>query len=51
MQADWPILSALLWLPVAAGVLLLLVGDRGATAARWIALLASVATFLGSALL
>ena len=28
MQLDWPILSVLVWLPIAAGVLLLLVGDR-----------------------
>ncbi len=28
MQVDWPILSVLVWLPIAVGVLLLLVGDR-----------------------
>src|SRR5512139_1494529 len=51
MQVDWPILSVLVWLPIAAGVLLLLVGDRNAAAGRWIALAATVATFAVSALL
>jgi NADH-quinone oxidoreductase subunit M len=45
MQADWPILSVLVWLPIVAGVLLLLVGDRNAPLARWIALTASLVTF------
>jgi len=51
MQLDWPILSVLVWLPVAAGVLLLLVGDRGLSVGRWIALAASLATFAISVLL
>lgn len=51
MQLDWPILSVLVWLPVAAGVLLLLVGERGLTVGRWIALAASLATFAISVLL
>ena len=51
MQVDWPILSALIWLPVAAGVLLLLVGDRNATVARWIALISTTATFVLSVVL
>ena len=51
MQLDWPILSVLVWLPIAAGVLLLLVGDRNAAVARWLALAASVATFVVSLLL
>src|SRR5512138_2614615 len=51
MQVDWPILSALVWLPIAAGVLLLLVGDRNAPVARWIALVATLATFVLSVLL
>ena len=51
MQVDWPILSVLVWLPIAAGVLLLLVGDRNAGLARWIALAASLATFAVSAML
>ena len=45
MQLDWPILSVLVWLPIAAGVLLLLVGDRNAAVGRWLALAASLATF------
>jgi len=45
MQADWPILSVLVWLPIAAGVLLLLSGDRNPPVGRWLALAASVATF------
>jgi NADH-quinone oxidoreductase subunit M len=51
MQADWPILSVLVWLPIAAGVLLLLVGDRNAAVGRWIALAATVATFAVSVVL
>jgi NADH-quinone oxidoreductase subunit M len=51
MQLDWPILSVLVWLPVAAGVLLLLVGDRNAPLARWLALAAAVATFVVSLVL
>ncbi|HWJ06254.1 MAG TPA: NADH-quinone oxidoreductase subunit M [Steroidobacteraceae bacterium] len=51
MQADWPILSVLVWLPIAAGALLLLVGDRNAAVARWFALLASTLTFLVSVVL
>src|SRR5512140_2057135 len=51
MQLDWPILSALVWLPIAAGVLLLLVGDRNAPVARWIALVATLATFVLSVVL
>ncbi len=51
MQADWPILSVLVWLPIAAGLLLLLVGERGASASRWVALAATVATFAVSVLL
>mgnify|MGYP001122007421 CR=1 FL=1 len=51
MQLDWPILSVLVWLPIAAGVLLLLVGDRGLAVGRWLALAASLATFAISVLL
>jgi NADH-quinone oxidoreductase subunit M len=51
MQADWPILSVLLWLPIAAGVVLLLLGDRNAALARWLALAASVVTFAVSVVL
>ena len=51
MQVDWPLLSLLVWLPIAAGVLLLLVGDRNGPVARWIALAASLATFALSVML
>ncbi len=51
MQADWPVLSVLLWLPIAAGALLLLMGDRATATARWLALAASVATFVASLVL
>ena len=51
MQADWPVLSVLVWLPIAAGVLLLLSGERNPSLGRWIALAASVATFVVSLVL
>jgi NADH-quinone oxidoreductase subunit M len=51
MQLDWPILSVLIWLPIAAGVVLLAIGDRAIAAGRWLALLATVATFAISTLL
>jgi len=51
MQADVPLLSVLLWLPIAAGLLLLLAGERNAAAARWLALAASLATFVASVVL
>src|SRR5262245_46077909 len=51
MPIDWPILSTLVWLPVAAGVLLLLLGDERAAFGRWLALAASVATFALSVVL
>jgi NADH-quinone oxidoreductase subunit M len=38
------LLSILIWLPIAAGVLIVLLGDRNIVAGRWLALLASVAT-------
>ena len=44
-MADFPILSVLTWLPVAAGVLLLLLGDGRAAFGRWLALAATLATF------
>jgi NADH-quinone oxidoreductase subunit M len=40
------LLSALIWLPIAAGVIVLLMGDRSIRAGRWVALIASVVTFL-----
>jgi NADH-quinone oxidoreductase subunit M len=51
MHADWPILSVLTWLPVAAGVLLLLLGDARAGFGRWLALAATTATFVASVIL
>ncbi len=51
MQLTWPILSVLIWLPIAAGVALLLLGDRGIALGRWLALGATVATFAISTLL
>src|SRR5690348_13586270 len=41
-------LSVLIWLPIAAGILVLLLGDRNIGAGRWIALLASIVTLLVS---
>ncbi len=40
------LLSTLIWLPIAAGVLILLLGDRNIVAGRWLALLASLATLV-----
>jgi len=51
MPADWPILSTLVWLPIGAGVLLLLLGDERAAFGRWLALLVSLGTFVLSAML
>ncbi|MGC3980130.1 MAG: NADH-quinone oxidoreductase subunit M [Steroidobacteraceae bacterium] len=45
MQLDWPILSVLIWLPIAVGVVLLALGERAVVAGRWLALLGSLATF------
>jgi NADH-quinone oxidoreductase subunit M len=43
---DWPILSVLIWLPIAIGVVLLALGERAVVAGRWLALLGSLATFV-----
>ena len=51
MQADWPLLSVLVWLPIAAGLVLLMIGDRSPGFGRWLGLAASVATFLASVVL
>ncbi|MBV8854920.1 MAG: NADH-quinone oxidoreductase subunit M, partial [Sinobacteraceae bacterium] len=40
------LLSVLIWLPIAAGVLVLLLGERRIGAGRWLALVASVATLI-----
>ena len=42
------LLSVIIWLPIAAGVLVLLLGERNIVAGRWLALLASIATLLAS---
>ncbi|MDB6046271.1 MAG: NADH-quinone oxidoreductase subunit, partial [Gammaproteobacteria bacterium] len=41
-----PLLSVLVWLPIGAGVVVLLLGERNIVAARWVALLATIATLL-----
>ncbi len=46
MQLDWPILSVIIWLPIAGGVLVLALGERAAAAGRWLALVVSTATFV-----
>jgi NADH-quinone oxidoreductase subunit M len=51
MHADLPLLSVLIWLPILAGVLLLVIGDRSPGFGRWLALGASVTTFVASLLL
>src|SRR2546423_15288432 len=39
-------LSVLIWLPIAAGIVVLLLGDRNIRAARWVAFLASIVPLL-----
>jgi len=51
MQFDWPLLSVLIWLPIAAGVLMLVLGDSAIALGRWTALLATAVTFGLSTLL
>ena len=51
MHADWPILSVLVWLPIAAGLALLMIGDRNPGLGRWLGVAASVATFAASVVL
>ena len=47
MNASFPYLSAAIWLPILAGLLILAIGqDRNARMVRWLALLAAVAGFL-----
>src|SRR5580692_1313195 len=45
------LLSMLIWLPIAVGLAVVLLGDRNIVAGRWLALLASVATLALSVLL
>src|SRR3954465_1481334 len=42
----FPSLSVLIWLPIAAGIAVLVIGDKNIGTARWVALAAPVATFL-----
>jgi len=51
MSADWPILSATIWLPILGGLLVLGSGDKAPNVSRWLALVMSVLTFLVSLLL
>jgi NADH-quinone oxidoreductase subunit M len=46
MLTSWPILSLLVWLPIAAGLAVMLFGERRATSARWFALIVSVVVFV-----
>jgi len=48
MIADWPILSATIWLPILGGALVLMSGDKAPNVSRWAALLTAVLTFLVS---
>ena len=43
---DYPLLSLLIWLPIAGGVLLLVLDAMGNTACRQTALIIAIATFL-----
>jgi NADH-quinone oxidoreductase subunit M len=45
MQFDWPILSVLIWLPIAGGIATLALGERGVAPGRWVALITTVAAF------
>src|SRR5262245_52877659 len=51
MQLDWPILSVLIWLPIAGGAVMLALGERGVVLGRWIAVLTTAVTFGISTLL
>jgi len=51
MPAGFPLLSWLIWLPIAGGLAVLAVGEQRAALGRWLALAVSVATFALSLLL
>ena len=51
MQFDWPILSVLIWLPIAGGLATLAFGERAIALGRWIALITTAVTFGISTLL
>jgi NADH-quinone oxidoreductase subunit M len=42
----FPYLSVLIWLPIAAGIVVLILGDKNVAAGRWLALIASIVTLL-----
>jgi NADH-quinone oxidoreductase subunit M len=42
------LLSLLIWLPIAGGLVVLAAGDRNSTAVRWVALVVSLLTFVAS---
>jgi len=46
--SNWPLLSILIWLPILGGALVLALGNRRASAARWVALGVALLTFLAS---
>ncbi len=48
MSADWPILSATIWLPIVGGLLVLVSGDKAPNVSRWLALVVAALTFLVS---
>src|ERR1700752_2289848 len=48
MPSGTGLLSLLIWLPIAAGLLVLLLGEGRAAACRWISLDSSIVTFAGS---
>ncbi len=48
MSADWPILSATIWLPIIGGLLVIAIGDKNSNNARWMSLAVAVMTFLVS---
>ena len=45
-MTDLPILSLIIWLPIFAGIALLLIGERAAELGRWMALAVTLLTFV-----
>jgi NADH-quinone oxidoreductase subunit M len=45
-MTGFPILSVLVWLPIAAGVIALALGDKRIATVRWVALIGALLTFL-----
>ena len=44
-MSTWPVLSIVTWLPIAGGIVVMLVGDARARLARWLALAVALAAF------